>query len=49
MSNFIIYKKKNKWVLEHRYNSKVYKKTFRFKFMALWKQFLLDLNLYYSR
>lgn len=42
ISNFIIYKKKEKWVVEHRYTPAIYKKTFRFKFIALWKKNLLD-------
>lgn len=44
MSNYKIYKKKNKWIIEHIYFAAVYKKSFRFKFMAEIKKFLLDLR-----
>lgn len=42
MSNYVIYKKANKYVLEHIYGRNVYRKEYKFKFMAKIKRWWLN-------
>ena len=43
MKKYILYKKRNKWIVQHLYAPAVYKKEFRFKFVAIIKKYFLEL------